>query len=64
MVVTGKLVDGAAKCAPYDVITVEGGVETIPETVLSQLKKGAGSAQSSWTARSAQQRLATRRKVG
>ena len=40
VVVTGKLVDGAAKCAPYDVITVEGGVETIPETVLSQLKEG------------------------
>lgn len=40
VVVTGKLVDGAAKCAPYDVITVEGGVEIIPETVLSQLKEG------------------------
>ncbi len=40
VVVTGKLVDGAAKCAPYDVITVEGGVEIVPETVLSQLKEG------------------------
>lgn len=40
VVVTGKLVGGAAKCAPYDVITVEGGVEIIPETVLSQLKEG------------------------
>ena len=40
VVVTGKLVDGAAKCAPYDVITVEGGVEIIPDAVLSQLKEG------------------------
>ena len=40
VVVTGKLVGGAAKCAPYDVITVQGGVEIIPETVLSQLKEG------------------------
>lgn len=40
VVVTGKLVDGAAKCAPYDVITVEGGVEIIPDTVLAQLKDG------------------------
>lgn len=40
VVVTGKLVDGAPKCAPYDVITVEGGVEIIPDAVLSQLKDG------------------------
>jgi protein-L-isoaspartate(D-aspartate) O-methyltransferase len=40
VVVTGKLVDGAPKCAPYDVITVEGGVEIIPDTVLAQLKDG------------------------
>lgn len=40
VVVTGHLVGGAAKCAPYDVITVEGGVEIIPETLLSQLKEG------------------------
>lgn len=40
VVVTGKLVGGTAKCAPYDVITVQGGVEIIPETVLSQLKEG------------------------
>lgn len=40
VVVAGKLIGGAAKCAPYDVITVEGGVEIIPETVLSQLKEG------------------------
>ena len=40
VVVTGKLTDGAAKCAPYDVITVEGGVEVMPESLLSQLKDG------------------------
>lgn len=40
VVITGKLTDGAAKCAPYDVITVEGGVEVMPDSVLSQLKDG------------------------
>lgn len=40
VVVTGKLAEGSAKCAPYDVITVEGGVEVIPEAVLAQLKDG------------------------
>ena len=40
VVVTGKLTDGAAKCAPYDVITVEGGVEVMPDSVLAQLKDG------------------------
>ena len=40
IVVVGKLAEGSAKCAPYDVITIEGGVETVPETVLAQLKDG------------------------
>lgn len=40
VVVTGALAEGSAKCAPYDVITIEGGVEIIPETVLAQLKDG------------------------
>ncbi|WP_137112055.1 protein-L-isoaspartate O-methyltransferase [Rhodobacter sp. SY28-1] len=40
VVIAGKLTEGSAKCAPYDVITVEGGVETMPETILSQLKDG------------------------
>jgi protein-L-isoaspartate(D-aspartate) O-methyltransferase len=40
VVVAGKLTDGAAKCAPYDVITVEGGVEVMPDSVLAQLKDG------------------------
>ena len=37
VVVTGKLAEGSAKCAPYDVITIEGGVETVPEAILEQL---------------------------
>jgi protein-L-isoaspartate(D-aspartate) O-methyltransferase len=40
VVVTGALAEGSVKCAPYDVITVEGGVETVPEAILSQLKDG------------------------
>jgi protein-L-isoaspartate(D-aspartate) O-methyltransferase len=40
IVVAGKLAEGSAKCAPYDVITIEGGVETVPETILAQLKEG------------------------
>ena len=40
VVVTGALAEGSAKCAPYDVITLEGGVETVPEALLAQLKDG------------------------
>ncbi len=40
VVITGPLADGAGKCAPYDVITVEGGVEVIPDAVIAQLKEG------------------------
>lgn len=40
VVVTGKLSEGSAKCAPYDAITIEGGVEVVPDSVLSQLKDG------------------------
>jgi protein-L-isoaspartate(D-aspartate) O-methyltransferase len=40
IVVVGKLAEGSTKCAPYDVITIEGGVETVPEAVLAQLKDG------------------------
>ncbi|MBL9051959.1 MAG: protein-L-isoaspartate O-methyltransferase [Tabrizicola sp.] len=39
-VVTGKLAEGSAKCAPYDVITVQGGVEIVPDAIMSQLKEG------------------------
>ncbi|MDP3194571.1 protein-L-isoaspartate O-methyltransferase [Tabrizicola sp.] len=38
--VTGPLAEGSAKCAPYDVITIEGGVEEIPAAILTQLKDG------------------------
>lgn len=40
VVMVGKLADGAAKCAPYDVITIEGGVETVPDALLQQIKDG------------------------
>lgn len=40
VVVTGKLAEGSVKCAPYDVITIEGGVEQVPEAILAQLKDG------------------------
>lgn len=39
-VVVGALTQGAAKAGPYDVITIQGGVETIPESLLAQLKEG------------------------
>ncbi len=37
---TGALVEGAPKHGPYDVILIQGGVETVPEAILSQLKTG------------------------
>jgi protein-L-isoaspartate(D-aspartate) O-methyltransferase len=40
IVVTAALAAGAAKHAPYDVITIEGGVETLPEALIAQLKDG------------------------
>lgn len=40
VVVQAALAEGAARHGPYDVITVEGGVEVIPEALLSQLKEG------------------------
>lgn len=40
IVVGGPLAAGAVKHAPYDVITVEGGVETVPAALLAQLKDG------------------------
>lgn len=39
-VVTGPLAAGAARHAPYDVITIQGGVSTVPEAILAQLKDG------------------------
>ncbi|MFN4203740.1 MAG: protein-L-isoaspartate O-methyltransferase family protein [Tabrizicola sp.] len=40
VVVAGPLAAGSVKCAPYDVITVEGGVEVVPDTILAQLAEG------------------------
>ena len=39
-VIAGPLAAGAAKHGPYDAITVQGGVETVPDAVLAQLKDG------------------------
>lgn len=39
-VVAGALVAGAAAQGPYDVIVIEGGVETVPAAVLAQLGEG------------------------
>lgn len=36
----GALDEGVAEHGPYDVITIQGGVESIPETILGQLKEG------------------------
>jgi protein-L-isoaspartate(D-aspartate) O-methyltransferase len=40
VVMTGALAVGGAKHGPYDVIVIEGGVETVPEPILAQLKDG------------------------
>ena len=40
MVMTAAPAGGAAKHGPYDVIVIEGGVEEMPDAVLSQLKDG------------------------
>ncbi len=39
-VIVGTLANGAAKAGPYDVITVQGGVEVVPDALLAQLKEG------------------------
>ncbi|MFN3722360.1 MAG: protein-L-isoaspartate O-methyltransferase family protein [Paracoccaceae bacterium] len=39
-VIVGPLAEGAAKHGPYDVITVQGGVEIMPQALLDQLKDG------------------------
>lgn len=39
-VITGPLAAGSAKHGPFDVITIQGGVEAIPATLLDQLKEG------------------------
>lgn len=40
VVVTGALVAGAAKHGPYDAITLQGGVEQVPQALIDQLKEG------------------------
>ncbi|HMO07253.1 MAG TPA: protein-L-isoaspartate O-methyltransferase, partial [Paracoccaceae bacterium] len=39
-VVSGPLAAGMPKHAPYDAIVIEGGVETVPEQLLAQLRDG------------------------
>lgn len=39
-VAVGPLAAGHAKTAPFDVITLQGGVEVVPEALLAQLKEG------------------------
>ena len=39
-VVQGPLAEGAAKHGPYDVILIQGGVESVPDALLDQLKDG------------------------
>jgi protein-L-isoaspartate(D-aspartate) O-methyltransferase len=39
-VIHGALAGGAAKHGPYDVITVQGGVEVVPSGLIGQLKDG------------------------
>jgi len=39
-VIAGPLAEGDSKHGPYDVIVVEGGVETVPQLLLDQLKDG------------------------
>jgi len=40
VVMTSDLAQGAAKSAPYDIITVQGGVEVVPDAILAQLREG------------------------
>ena len=37
-VLSGPLTEGAPKAAPFDVILIEGGVETVPDAIVAQLK--------------------------
>jgi protein-L-isoaspartate(D-aspartate) O-methyltransferase len=39
-VLSGSLAEGAAKSGPYDIIMVQGAVETVPEVILEQLREG------------------------
>lgn len=39
-VLQGPLVEGAAKSAPYDIITIQGAVVDVPDAILAQLREG------------------------
>jgi protein-L-isoaspartate(D-aspartate) O-methyltransferase len=39
-VITAPLAAGSAKHGPFDVITIQGGVEVMPEAIIAQLKDG------------------------
>ncbi len=39
-VIAGPLAAGAARHGPYDVITIEGAIEVLPEALLDQVKEG------------------------
>jgi protein-L-isoaspartate(D-aspartate) O-methyltransferase len=39
-VIAGPLAAGAPKHGPYDVIAIQGGIETVPQAILDQLKDG------------------------
>jgi protein-L-isoaspartate(D-aspartate) O-methyltransferase len=39
-VLTGPLAEGAPRAAPFDVILIEGGVETVPAALTAQLREG------------------------
>ena len=39
-VMAGPLAEGAAKSGPYDIIMVQGAVETVPDAILAQLRDG------------------------
>lgn len=40
VVVEGPLVEGSEKSGPYDVMLIEGAVETVPDALLAQLRDG------------------------
>lgn len=39
-VVAGALVAGSARHGPYDAVLIEGGVETVPDAIVQQLREG------------------------
>ncbi|WP_090210317.1 protein-L-isoaspartate O-methyltransferase family protein [Yoonia litorea] len=39
-VMSGPLAEGAAKSGPYDIITIQGGVEDVPQALTDQLREG------------------------